>query len=360
MSGLRSAQWRERWAQQETERRRTAYQASLARWRQRDEQLRALLKAATTTQPDRDGDIGWLALAPGESVYWTASGVGLVEGAYVLRLRPPHYREFGRAEEPAAGPPIDTGQVVITDRRVVYIGRMVREWAYSRLIGMAHTVAGQTWLLVTTGQKVAGLAPPSPAVTAFRLRLALALADNAGERDAFVVELAEQVELHRQAEPPPPAPATADEAPYPVRWGRYRRLLTAATAALAVLASLLAIGTALGGNDRRPDSFSAATGSPALPSPPTGSPPRTASPPAPPGEPMRLAVPPQEQPPPPPPTTSPPSPTPSQSPTEDALDPRFSDCDEANENGFGPYFRDEDPEYWWYPDRNEDGVVCRP
>jgi Excalibur calcium-binding domain len=362
-TGSRRTRWRERWAKQETARRSTAYQTSLARWRRREAELRSSLATATTTRPAREGDTGWHHLAHGEAVYWTASDAGLIETAHVSRLHPPHYRELGRADEPAAGPPVDTGQVAITDRRVVYIGRMVREWPYSKLIGMSHTVAGETWLLVTNGQKVAGVALPPAAVAGFRLHLALALADNAGQRDDFAADLAAQIERHEEAKPQPPAPATAGEAPRPAGPGR-RGWLLAAAAASAVLVSLVAIGAALGGDRQRPDSYSAATESPAVPSPPPESlppteSPSTESPPAPRAEPQRLAVPPRQQPPPPP-TTSPPEPTPSPSPTEDPLDPRFSDCDEANENGFGPYFRDEDPEYWWYPDRNGDGVVCRP
>lgn len=39
-------------------------------------------------------------------------------------------------------------------------------------------------------------------------------------------------------------------------------------------------------------------------------------------------------------------------------DPRFSTCAEAKRNGYGPYYRGEDPEYHWYTDRDGDGVVC--
>lgn len=46
-----------------------------------------------------------------------------------------------------------------------------------------------------------------------------------------------------------------------------------------------------------------------------------------------------------------PSPTPS-------ADPRYDTCGEANEAGYGPYRRDDDPEYGWYQDRDGDGVVC--
>ena len=41
-----------------------------------------------------------------------------------------------------------------------------------------------------------------------------------------------------------------------------------------------------------------------------------------------------------------------------ATDPRFSYCYEANDAGFGPYQRGQDPEYDWYDDRDGDGVVC--
>ena len=40
------------------------------------------------------------------------------------------------------------------------------------------------------------------------------------------------------------------------------------------------------------------------------------------------------------------------------LDPRFDTCGAANDAGFGPYARGEDPEYEWYIDRDRDGVAC--
>lgn len=39
-------------------------------------------------------------------------------------------------------------------------------------------------------------------------------------------------------------------------------------------------------------------------------------------------------------------------------DPRFSTCGEANDAGYGEYVRGTDPEYDWYDDRDDDGVVC--
>jgi hypothetical protein len=40
------------------------------------------------------------------------------------------------------------------------------------------------------------------------------------------------------------------------------------------------------------------------------------------------------------------------------LDPRFSYCYEANDAGYGTYVRGQDPEYDWYDDADNDGVVC--
>jgi uncharacterized membrane protein YccC len=40
------------------------------------------------------------------------------------------------------------------------------------------------------------------------------------------------------------------------------------------------------------------------------------------------------------------------------LDRRFGTCGEANDAGYGPYLRGIDPEYDWYDDRDNDGLVC--
>ncbi|MEV4293376.1 thermonuclease family protein [Microbispora rosea] len=56
-----------------------------------------------------------------------------------------------------------------------------------------------------------------------------------------------------------------------------------------------------------------------------------------------------------------PSPTPSPSPSPSpggANDPKYDTCEEAIAAGYGPYYRGTDPEYVWYEDRDNDGVVC--
>lgn len=41
-----------------------------------------------------------------------------------------------------------------------------------------------------------------------------------------------------------------------------------------------------------------------------------------------------------------------------STDPQFGTCGEANDNGYGPYRSGVDPEYDWYDDRDDDGIVC--
>jgi hypothetical protein len=44
--------------------------------------------------------------------------------------------------------------------------------------------------------------------------------------------------------------------------------------------------------------------------------------------------------------------------SSDGLDPQFSTCTEAKANGYGPYYKGTDEEYWWYTDADNDGIVC--
>jgi hypothetical protein len=53
-----------------------------------------------------------------------------------------------------------------------------------------------------------------------------------------------------------------------------------------------------------------------------------------------------------------PSPQPSPKPRSATTDPQFGTCKEAIANGYGPYYRGRDPEYYWYRDADSDGIVC--
>jgi hypothetical protein len=41
-----------------------------------------------------------------------------------------------------------------------------------------------------------------------------------------------------------------------------------------------------------------------------------------------------------------------------ATDPNYGTCAAAKAAGAGPYYEGSDPEYYWYRDRDHDGVVC--
>lgn len=59
------------------------------------------------------------------------------------------------------------------------------------------------------------------------------------------------------------------------------------------------------------------------------------------------------------PTTGEPAPGPPPvDPPGPGTDPRFRTCGQARAAGYGPYRFGTDPEYFWYPDKNHDGVVC--
>jgi Excalibur calcium-binding domain len=45
-------------------------------------------------------------------------------------------------------------------------------------------------------------------------------------------------------------------------------------------------------------------------------------------------------------------------PPADDSDPWFDTCGDAIDAGYGPYYRGQDPEYDWYRDADDDGVVC--
>jgi outer membrane biosynthesis protein TonB len=67
-------------------------------------------------------------------------------------------------------------------------------------------------------------------------------------------------------------------------------------------------------------------------------------------------------------TTKPPAPKPTPAPVRTTTrppappapttDPRFGTCREAKANGYGPYTRGVDPEYYWYRDADHDGIDC--
>jgi hypothetical protein len=432
-TGSRRARWRQRWAARENQRRQQAHAIALAAWQRQDEQARRLVDVARIARPDPPGDgLASLRLTRDEAVYWTGTGA-LVEPSYEPALRPPDHPEVDLT--PATGPvlagvgvaarQVDTGSVTVTSKRVIFVGRSRREWAFGKMTGLAHTASGQTLMRVSNRVKVSGLVFAPDVVSLFRFHLAVARADAARDRAGLVARLQAQADRHRALRPPPVEPAAAQQAPASAFFGP--GVLTAIAASAVLLVSLCCVGTVIAGNGNEasvstPDAGAAPASPsprptrPASPSPvrspsPEASPARPAAEPeagadraaaaaaAPAGDcaayadsagwcvdgigdydcaggsgngpgyapegvrvvdpghdpfgldrdgdgigcdPDRAPAPPANPPPPPPPAST---------------DPRFGTCAEAKANGYGPY-RAGEPEYDWYRDADNDGVVC--
>lgn len=52
------------------------------------------------------------------------------------------------------------------------------------------------------------------------------------------------------------------------------------------------------------------------------------------------------------------APSPATTTTSPGIDPQFGTCTAAKAAGYGPYYRGIDPEYSWYNDADNDGIVC--
>ncbi len=91
---------------------------------------------------------------------------------------------------PTSPTPIDTGQAVITDQRVIFGGTKAScEWAYTKLIGYSHAEDG-TWTAIQGGnrQKTSGIGYGTDHGDLFRFRLELAIATWRGTGRGALIE----------------------------------------------------------------------------------------------------------------------------------------------------------------------------
>jgi Excalibur calcium-binding domain len=160
----------------------------------------------------------------------------------------------------------DTGAVTVTSRRVVFVGRSRREWAFGRLTGIAHTASGQTLMRVSNRMNVSGLAFAPDVVPGFRFHLAVARADAVRDRAGLVARLEAQVDEHQALRPAPPAPAGVEQAPASARFGA--GVLTAIAASVVLLVSLCCAGTIISGGGNEAGLSTPDSGALASPSPP--------------------------------------------------------------------------------------------
>ncbi|MEV6810572.1 hypothetical protein [Micromonospora sp. NPDC051296] len=164
---------------------------------------------------------------------------------------------------------IDAGTVVLTDRRVIFLGaRGKREWAYAKLAGLLHDRSSPSSLMhVVNRQRISGLYLPSASAPGFRFNLALALADAREQRPLLIAHLDGLLAQHRSAQPVPPALATPANAPATARvpGGRASIVATLLFALCAFGGVLQAIGAST--SPTSPTSLAASAQADGLPVP---------------------------------------------------------------------------------------------
>ncbi|WP_130332130.1 hypothetical protein [Micromonospora kangleipakensis] len=239
--------WRTRWARRENERRRTAYEAAVAAWRRRQDELRQCCDQAEEAEEPAEPPVGLpVPLAQDEVVAAVQPAAELIEvtARHTTGLPAPELTVVP-VEETARKPRlpkgvavVDAGMAVVTNRRLILVGRGgTREWAYPEVARVAHDPREPFTLLHPhDAGGIGGVRVPRAAASGFRLRLTLAYAEATGARDALLDRLDEAVVAHWRSRPAEPAAATPAEAPVVARLAR-----PALVAAVAVLVAVAAV-----------------------------------------------------------------------------------------------------------------------
>ncbi|MER7459984.1 hypothetical protein [Micromonospora sp. NPDC126480] len=251
-NGRRSS-WRARWAERENDRRRHAHAGHAEAWRRRADELTRLRVEATgllgAGPPTpavpvklRHGEVVHRVIPIAELVEVdTREGAGLPAPGLAVD---PAGTDAPARPLPRGIRAVDTGRVVVTDRRVAFLGRRrQRIWWYEDLVGPAHHRHAPVTLLPTNdGSPLAGLLVSRPATLTFRFHVTLAFADGLGNRDAVAACLDELVAAHQRIRPAAPPVAVPDQAPPAARL-QDRRFAGAAVALAASLVAVTAVTT---------------------------------------------------------------------------------------------------------------------
>ncbi|HET6213643.1 MAG TPA: hypothetical protein VFE14_12335 [Micromonosporaceae bacterium] len=240
---------RQRWAERQNERRRTAYDTAFAAWRRDDDAARRMLASAVGFRgiPARDAP-AYVQLRTGETLLWTAAGVSLLESTRQPGLQAPGYAGFSLYHTGGGPAPVatvvDTGVAAVTNRRVIFLGRHRREWTYAKLVGLSHAADGRASLMrVTNRVRVSGLSMDAGLARGFRFNVALGIAESANDRPGFVAHIQRLLGNHQWSRPQPPEPVTPQQAPLLAGFGP---ATLAAAAVIAVIALCTVFGLAAG------------------------------------------------------------------------------------------------------------------
>lgn len=169
-----------------------AHRSAHVSWTAEGERLRHAAQEARTFHgvgharpvPDRD--------RPGEIVYSHLGRAGLVE------MRRPH-----GVDTPTV---VESGEMWVTNCRVLYVGSKKREWSFDKLISSTDVGSDVTMMLVSNRKTASGIFYAGPQRDEIRRRLHLAIASSHGARDRVIAEADRQVTAHAGAEPRPPVP----------------------------------------------------------------------------------------------------------------------------------------------------------
>ena len=209
------------------------YETALAAWQAERDGLAHLIDVAGNDQWDVPEGV---ILHQGEDVVFTVTGAGLIEdrrgaGHWVggsqgvsipigsLGGRSVRYRVGATRGHYVQAPPtptaIDTGNLYITTRRVLFIGgKQTRECAFDKLVGFTHDdTAGESTFAVSNRQKATVIHYGPKLADAVDFRLDLALARFHGTTDQLIAELQKQIEELDSHRPQPPQPAPPQPAP---------------------------------------------------------------------------------------------------------------------------------------------------
>src|SRR3954451_21002507 len=222
------AAWRSRWAERENERRLSQYAAADQRWQADLDDLDQMLGAARTFEGLPAHPHSPLVLKRGERIFSALPMVTLIEGPASADHLPTDARfswratratgrespgQAGTATVPAGMRAADSGPVTLTDRRIVFHGsKHAREWAFTKLLGLANPAAGPyTILQVSNRQKPSGVLYPPSAGPSWRFNLALAVF--ADRRQTLVADLEGERHELTALRPGVPAVALPEQAP---------------------------------------------------------------------------------------------------------------------------------------------------
>jgi hypothetical protein len=223
------AAWRSRWAARENQRRLSEHTAANRRWQADLHDLDQMLGVARSFEGLSAHPGSPLVLKRGERVFLALPMVTLIEGttspvrlSMDARFSWRGTRTTGRDNLQSAPPTapegmraVDSGPVTLTDRRIVFHGsKHAREWAFSKLLGLANSQAGPyTVLQVSNRQKPSGVLYPPSAAPGWRFNLALALAVFADRRQTLVADLERERHELIALRPGVPAVALPEQAP---------------------------------------------------------------------------------------------------------------------------------------------------